>query len=133
MVPLVTVWLIWGWRDTRVLWICLMIGYAVVNLCYFLIIWGTDFSGKKFIKEDPPSKSDSRLASTLQEDKPLYSNNKSTPFFLREEDDELYSSKERKNHELKESLLCDQSGKFKHKNNSSSSSTTDNLSSSEEE
>ena len=134
MVPLVTVWLIWGWRDTRVLWICLMIGYAIVNLCYFLMIWGKDFSGKKFVKEDPPSKSDSRLASTLQEDKPFIFNKMSTPFFLREDDNELYSSKERKYHELKESLLYDKANKGKlKKKHSPSSSTTDNLSSSGEE
>ena len=58
----------------------------------------------------------------------------STPFFLREDDNELYSSKERKYHELKESLLYDKANKGKlKKKHSPSSSTTDNLSSSGEE
>ena len=71
MVPLVTIWLLFGWRDTRVLWYSLMCGYAMVNLCYFFMIWGANLKGSKFYREEA-SHQISKQHSVLNEDRTLY-------------------------------------------------------------
>ena len=51
LMPLVTILIVWvEIKSTVVLWTSLLCAYAMVNTCYFILIWGIDLKGQKFYK-----------------------------------------------------------------------------------